>query len=126
MTSAQSAILRILREPRHLTAEGIYSEVRKEIPNIALGTIYRNLAQFAGMSMIRRIRRSNAPDLFDGNMAPHDHIICAKCGKSDDVSLPGLKEFVSAGAKVEILSVEVLASYVCPECLEKADEIAQG
>jgi Fe2+ or Zn2+ uptake regulation protein len=125
MTSAQNAILRILREPSHLTAEGVYSELKKEIPNVALGTVYRNLSHFTEMNMIRRIRRANAPDLFDGNMAPHDHIICAKCGKSGDVSLPGLKEFVSAGAKVEILSVEVLASYICPECLKKGDGAAQ-
>jgi Fe2+ or Zn2+ uptake regulation protein len=126
MTSAQKAILRILREPGHLTAESIYAEVKKEISNVALGTVYRNLSQFAEMNMIRRIRRANAPDLFDGNMAPHDHIICVKCGKSSDVSLPGLKEFVSAGAKMEILAVEVLVSYICPECLKNGADVTHG
>jgi Fe2+ or Zn2+ uptake regulation protein len=77
------------------------------------------------MNMIRRIRRANAPDLFDGNMTPHDHIICVKCGKSSDVILPGLKEFVSAGAKVEILAVEVLVSYICPECLKNEVDVMQ-
>jgi Fe2+ or Zn2+ uptake regulation protein len=116
MTTAQKTILRIIRQPGHLTAEGVYREAKKEIPNIALGTVYRNLSHFVHKNMIRRIPRSNSPDLFDGNMIPHEHIVCAKCGKSCDVSLPGLVEFVSAGAKLEILSIEVLATYLCQDC----------
>jgi Fur family peroxide stress response transcriptional regulator len=43
-TKQKEAILRILNNTRaHPTADWIYEEVKKEIPNISKGTVYRNL-----------------------------------------------------------------------------------
>ncbi len=43
-TKQRAAILRVLRNTRsHPTAAQIYDQVRKEIPNISKGTVYRNL-----------------------------------------------------------------------------------
>ena len=40
----KEAILKVLRErTSHPTVEQVYQQVRKEIPNISLGTVYRNL-----------------------------------------------------------------------------------
>ena len=33
----------------HPTADMVYSEIKKEIPNISLGTVYRNLSQLEEM-----------------------------------------------------------------------------
>jgi len=117
MTKAQDAILRIVCEKKHSTADNIYEEVRKEIPSVALGTVYRNLSQFAERNVIRRIQRSSAPDFFDGNTIPHDHIICAKCGKISDISLPGLSEVVSAHTGTEVISVELSVNHICLDCI---------
>ncbi|MCL2617175.1 MAG: transcriptional repressor [Defluviitaleaceae bacterium] len=119
MTKIQKAILFVVREKGHLTADEVYTQIKKEVSNIALGTVYRNLAQFAENKIIRRISRANAPDFFDGNTAAHDHIICIDCGKARDIKLPGLPEFVRAHANVEILSVELSANYVCSQCTAK-------
>ena len=43
-TKQRAAILEILRKSGfHPTAEAIYREARKVLPNISLGTVYRNL-----------------------------------------------------------------------------------
>jgi len=116
MTAAQNAILQAMRKQWHPTADTIYAEVKKEIPSISLGTVYRNLSQFAEKNVIRRIPRGNAPDFFDGNTDAHDHIICIKCGKVSDICLPELIEVVNAHTKTEVLSVELSASHICLEC----------
>ena len=121
MTVAQNAILQAVREQMHPTADAVYAEVKKEIPSIALGTVYRNLSQFAEKNAIRRIPRSNAPDFFDGKTDTHDHIICIECGKVSDLCLPGLIDVVNAYTKTEVLSVELSASHICLDCRNSSD-----
>jgi len=116
LTKAQNAILKIVCKQRHSTADSVYEELKKEISNVALGTVYRNLSQFAERGVIRRILRSNAPDFFDGNIVPHDHTICVNCGGISDIHLPGLVETVNACTKTEIISVELSVSHICSEC----------
>ena len=116
MTKTQEAILKIVYNQQHSTADSVYEEVKKEIPGVALGTVYRNLSQFTENGVIRRVFRSNAPDFFDGNTAPHDHIICINCGEISDIHLPELFEAVNAHTKTRIVSVELSVSHICNSC----------
>ena len=68
----------------HPTAETVYLQVRKEIPNISLGTVYRNLNQLAEEGTILRLTANNGADYYDGFIQPHLHILCTRCGKIDD------------------------------------------
>ena len=44
----REALLTLLRSTRsHPSADWLYENLRKEFPNISLGTVYRNLAQLA-------------------------------------------------------------------------------
>ena len=118
MTKAQNSILKIVYEKQHSTADVVFEEVKKEIPNVALGTVYRNLSQFAEQNVIRRVPRSNAPDFFDGITAIHDHVICVKCGKISDIHLPKLVDVVKAHTGTEVLSVELSVNHICAECVK--------
>ena len=118
MTKAQSAILQVVRKHKHLSADNIYKEVKKEIPNIALGTVYRNLNMFAENKIICRVSRSNKPDIFDSNTDAHGHIVCIKCGKTDDLNLQELKKLLNVHVKTEIYSIELSAYYICLDCSE--------
>lgn len=120
MTRAQKEILKIVREQKHLTADEVYAEAKKEIANIALGTVYRNLNAFAEKDTIRRIQRGDAPDFYDGKPSPHGHVICSGCGGVSDIDIPELEGFVQAHIDMEILTVELLARCVCKECGQKA------
>lgn len=117
MTKAQKEILHAVNQHGHITAENVHADVRLVIPNISLGTVYRNLSQFADKNIIRRVPRNNAPDLFDGTTTPHDHIICQQCGKAFDIFLPDLKDYVRSHINEDIISVELSASYICIECV---------
>ena len=60
----------------HPTAETVYLNIRKEFPNISLGTVYRNLNLLAEIGEIQKLSSGIGPDRFDGNPAPHYHFIC--------------------------------------------------
>lgn len=68
----------------HPTAMELYLSVREKIPNLSLGTLYRNLSQLEQCGQIIKIP-DGSQDRFDGNPAPHAHFKCNCCGKVYDV-----------------------------------------
>ena len=68
----------------HPTAMELYLSVREVIPNLSLGTLYRNLSQLEESGMVLRIP-DGANDRFDGNVKPHAHFKCNTCGKVYDL-----------------------------------------
>ena len=68
----------------HPTAMELYTSVKKQVPNLSLGTLYRNLSQLEENGLILRIP-DGAYDRFDGNIAPHAHFKCSVCGKLYDI-----------------------------------------
>ncbi len=97
-------ILKILedRNVRHLSAEDVYDELRKENQTVGLATIYRVLSQFVDAGLVIRHQ-------FEGNKAiyelndneHHDHMVCLKCGK--------IIEFMDE--KIEMLQKQIADQY---------------
>jgi Fur family peroxide stress response transcriptional regulator len=68
----------------HPTAMELYLSVREKIPNLSLGTLYRNLSQLEENGMVLRIP-DGATDRFDGNVNPHAHFKCTSCNQVYDL-----------------------------------------
>lgn len=71
----------------HPTADMVYTDIRREFPNISLGTVYRNLSLLVETGEIRKITMDGA-DRFDAKTTPHHHFTCRKCGCVLDVMAP--------------------------------------
>lgn len=71
----------------HPTADVVYMNVRKEFPNISLGTVYRNLTLLSDMGELLRLRVGDGVDHFDATITPHYHFICKECGAVTDLEL---------------------------------------
>ena len=74
----------------HPTADWVYNEVRKLIPNISLGTVYRNLSQLSDNGLIKTIQDGSVTR-YDGNVTPHHHLKCFRCEDIADINLNDLK-----------------------------------
>ena len=70
----------------HPTADWIFQKVKVKIPNISLGTVYRNLKQLDDAQLINTIYDGNIAR-YDWNREPHDHLKCKICGDLIDVQL---------------------------------------
>ena len=80
-THQREEILAFLRSKRaHFNAVEIYDAVRSEIPNISLGTVYRNLGKLVEDGEIITVETDNRSIYYDGYVAPHTHFVCKKCG----------------------------------------------
>jgi Fur family peroxide stress response transcriptional regulator len=88
-TKQKEAIMEVLRgTTSHPTADWVYSEVRKEIPNISLGTVYRNLRLLCQSGDILELDLCGNLSRFDARPDNHYHFRCEKCGQVFDVDEP--------------------------------------
>lgn len=84
----------------HPTADVIYMNVRREFPNISLGTVYRNLTLLADMGEIKRLRVGDGVDHFDADISPHYHFVCTECNSVIDLEMDNIdtiQEIAGAG-----------------------------
>ncbi len=89
----REAILEVLRMTKvHPTADWVYNEVRKEIPNISLGTVYRNLARLSEDKNIIKLGLGTGVEHFDGCVEPHYHAVCTCCGAISDIEAKQMME----------------------------------
>ncbi len=79
----------------HPTADTVYMNVRKQNPNISLGTVYRNLTLLSDIGEINRLRLGDGVDRFDADTSPHYHFVCTDCGSVTDLHVDNLGEIVS-------------------------------
>lgn len=64
----------------HPTANQVYEGVRKVMPNISLGTVYRNLASLVENGEILSVSVGDGFEHFDGDKSFHLHLHCKQCG----------------------------------------------
>jgi Fe2+ or Zn2+ uptake regulation protein len=84
-TAQREKILQEIRKMKtHPTAMEVYLEVRKKIPNISLGTVYRNLEIMSKKGLIRKLTGQYS-SRYDGMVENHFHFICKKCNKIYDI-----------------------------------------
>ena len=119
----REAILEVLRNTdEHPDASVIYERVRKLIPNISLGTVYRNLAVMADERDILRLSANSASVHYDGNTHPHYHVVCERCGRIDDIFTDFTKEvdkFAKKAYKGKIEEHSLIFYGLCEECTKE-------
>jgi len=88
-TKQRAAILKTLRSTQsHPTAFWIYEQVKKEIPDISLGTVYRNLNLLRDKGEILQLDFLRPLSHFDGRAEPHYHFVCNNCRSILDLTEP--------------------------------------
>ena len=121
MTKQRSVIYKALCSTDcHPNAEWIYNKVRQEIPEISLGTVYRNLQVLRDDGKINGFSFGQGQCRFDANTEPHGHFVCRSCGRILDFPAEGLlnkEALAKVPGKVNSLQIECYG--VCKDCLER-------
>jgi Fur family transcriptional regulator, ferric uptake regulator len=119
LTRQRRVILDELRKVHtHPSADEIYSMVRRHIPRISLGTVYRNLEILSEQGKIIKLS-GGKQKRFDGNTGPHYHIRCLACDKVVDAPIdpiPTLNLQASRLAGFTITGHHIEFTGICPDC----------
>ena len=119
-TRQRTVILEELRKLKtHPTAAGLHGIVRRKMPKISLGTVYRNLELLTQTGVIQKLDFNSGEARYDGTVTYHDHLRCIHCGRVDDAPDPPLE--LMGGGKEDWGGYKVLGHRleffgVCPKC----------
>lgn len=124
-TRQRQTVLQELRASRsHPTASELLRLVRLHMPQISIGTIYRNLEILQEQGQAIRLAGIVGHEArYDGCVTPHSHFQCLNCGALFDLEtqIPGLDELV--GQELEghtVDSSQVLLYGLCRDCIKAA------
>ena len=109
----------LLKAGTHPTAAELYEIVRRRLPKISLGTVYRNLDVLAEAGTIEKLEISGSEARFDGTPGRHYHVRCARCGRVDDVH--GLPDDLLGKDYQNLSGYEIIGHRlefvgICPGC----------
>ncbi len=71
---------------KHPSADQVYEKLKPEIPDLSLGTVYRNISVFKEMGLVKSVGVFNGQERYDWDTSQHSHFICTKCFSITDVS----------------------------------------
>lgn len=120
MTKQKRIIMELLKgTDTHPTADWVYERARKVLPDISLGTVYRNLRVLTEDDVIQELSYGSTYSRYDGNPAEHYHFVCTECQRILDVPLEvqwdlNTKVESITGCQVEQHRLEFYG--VCPDC----------
>ena len=124
MTRQRRVILEELRKVNtHPSADEIYEIVRKRLPRISLGTVYRNLEILSEYGDIQKLEPGCSLKRFDGNPTEHCHIRCVYCDRIADA--PMASDLEIDLARVDSTDFDIIGHRleflgVCPTCSDKS------
>ena len=85
----RDAILEALRAVDcHPTAEMLYDSLREEIPELSLGTVYRNLTVLEENGLVISVSHEGGHAHYDARTDPHAHFVCRICQSVTDLDFP--------------------------------------
>ena len=122
MTRQRMIILEELRKVNtHPSADEVYEMVRKRLPRISLGTVYRNLELLSKTGEIQKLELGSTLKRFDGNPYDHYHIRCIQCDRVVDAHIDSGLNFddvISKTSDFKIIGHKLEFIGLCPECTE--------
>ncbi|GHV40588.1 transcriptional repressor [Spirochaetia bacterium] len=122
-SNKRDAILRVIQSTvSHPGAQWVYERLKPQIPDLSLGTVYRNISLFQEEGAVISVGVVNGEERFDGQAAPHPHFVCSSCGKIVDLPCPGdetLKERMAGSIENADFTIDYRKTVfygLCGEC----------
>lgn len=126
-TIQRQVMLEELAKANHPTACELYELVRRRLPRIGLGTVYRNLDMLAAAGVILKLEVGGTQKRYDADIEPHYHIRCCRCDKVENIDMHVIQDIIKAAAKktsYNIIGHHIEFSGECQKCQQKAAHIS--
>lgn len=118
ITSQKKIILDYLKSVKtHPSTETVFKAVKKKLPKISLGTVYRILNNLKEKREIQEIPAEVTH--YDGDTSQHSHFFCQKCSNIFDIfgKISSLK--LSKIKVGQINNYQIYLYGICKKCSKK-------
>ena len=110
----------LVKHPVHPTADELYSRLSPMMPTLSKTTVYNTLRLFVEKGAAQMLTIDGRQACFDGDVRPHAHFFCKRCGRIFDLSLPedmGAGRFPPGPERCCVEEVQLYYRGVCADCL---------
>ena len=115
----------LCRSKSHPSAEAIYTQLKAEIPDLSLGTVYRNLNLFKEQGLAISVATVHGVERFDGNTKPHVHFICNHCTAVIDLEDMEVPQALTTAAERsvggKVAECQLSFTGTCKNCMNKLE-----
>lgn len=112
----------VAQSSEHPSAEKVFQAVRQKMPNVSLDTVYRTLSSLEEMDLLMRVGLSSKAR-FDGDLRPHCHFVCTRCGEVYDIfpqaGEPPFSLPYGAAEKGEVKQINLQLRGICKKCCSR-------
>jgi Fe2+ or Zn2+ uptake regulation protein len=120
VTAPRLAVLTVVTEGKHMTAEQVAHAARERIGAISTQAVYDVLGARTEGGFVRRIEPAGSPARYETRVGDnHHHVVCRSCGVITDIECvigdPPCVSPADAGGFV-IDEAEVTFWGLCPDC----------
>lgn len=120
LTIQRKSVFEVIQKAHdHPTAADVIERLRGQGFNFAYGTVYNSLRYLTDVGLIRELKLGEAVSRYDARTDDHQHIVCIKCGRVDEVLTDVPVEWINAVAKETSYHIEhaqVVLEGVCDTC----------
>jgi Fur family ferric uptake transcriptional regulator len=132
VTRPRQAVWRALNDAQdHLTVEEVAARVAERQPGVNLASVYRSLALFAELNLVRESRLGDE-DVTRWEIAhpdEHFHLVCDVCGRVDHHAgdlVARVVDHLRTGHRFEPRAVELTVAGRCADCGARRAEQSSG
>lgn len=83
----------------HPTAQDVYEKLKRDMPSLSLGNVYRNIAILLEEGRIRGDDFGGGPVRYDAGPEAHYHFVCERCGLVCDFAMPVRREITETARR---------------------------
>ena len=106
----------------HPSAEMIFNDLKGDLPNLSLGTVYRNLKQLEEIGRVIRVTTVDNHERYDANCEDHVHLVCERCGRVIDImdaDINAAKAACNLSGGAIIKHIQIVLNGTCESCSEE-------
>ena len=112
----------ITKDKTHPTAQIVYDILRKEMPSVSLGNVYRNIRILVEEGRIQYRNFGDGIEHYDAIVGLHYHFVCERCKTATDFSMPLQADIVERAKKITRHTITGHAIHffgICDKCKKK-------
>ena len=127
VTHQRLAVFRALLESEsHPDADAIHKRLHDAYPTLSLGTVYKTLEMLQSLGLARAVSSPGPTRRFDGNRAPHHHLLCNRCGRLMDVELDELAQIaLPADLDFQVTDLTIQFNGICSTCQDPTKGVSR-
>ncbi|MCY0928840.1 transcriptional repressor [Streptomyces sp. H27-H1] len=117
VTGPRLEVLQVLAAGGHMDVETITATARERLGTLTSQAVYEMLRHFLETGLATKFDRPGLPAVFEVSGTPHQHALCVRCGRVENVRTETPKAIGAGLDEWQMGEADVVFKGLCPDCL---------